>query len=258
LKIASIQLEILDSETKEQRIRRAIGLVEQAAESADLVLLPEIWATGYFSFERYEYEAEPINGPYMSGLAELAKRLGVYLFAGSFVEVNGGRYYNTSALFGRQGDLLGVYRKIHLFRYGSKEGEILTRGEDVTVVDTEFGKIGLSTCYDMRFPELYRRQVDLGAELLLVTAAWPHRRLEHWQLFNAARAVENQCFVVSCNCTGTTRGEFLGGHSSVTDPWGNRIASGGEREAIVRTEIDPGEVARVRESFPNLKHRVMD
>lgn len=258
MNIASIQLEITDSETKEQRIERAAGLIEQAAASADLVLLPEIWATGYFSFDRYEAEAEPIDGPYMDRLAELSRRLGVYLFAGSFVEAHEGRYYNTSTLFGRQGELLGAYRKMHLFRYGSREGELLTRGEEVVVVATEFGRVGLSTCYDLRFPELYRRQVDQGAELLLVTAAWPHRRLAHWQLFNSARALENQCYVASCNCAGETRGVPLGGHSSVVDPWGVALASGGERETIIRAPIDPSEVARARESFPNLKHRVLD
>lgn len=257
MKIASIQLEIKDQESKEQRIGRAAALVDRAAQQADLILLPEIWATGYFSFDKYVEEAEPIDGHFVQLFSDKAKRHGVYLFAGSFVETKDGNYYNTSILFDRQGGIAGTYQKTHLFRYGSKEGELLTRGEGAKVFDTEFGKVGLTTCYDLRFPELYRRQVDLGAEMFLVTSAWPHQRLEHWKLFNAARALENQCFLISCNCVGTTRGVLLGGHSSIVDPWGITLASGGEQETIVKTEIDPTEAGRIREVFPSLKHRVL-
>lgn len=257
MKIASIQLEINDQESKEQRIERAARLVDQAAGEADLILLPEIWATGYFSFDKYAEEAETIDGPFVRLFSEKAKRHGIYLFAGSFVEEKDGRLYNTSVLFDRQGKLIGTYAKVHLFRYGSREGELLTAGDGAKVFETEFGKVGLATCYDLRFPELYRRQVDLGAELLLVASAWPHRRLEHWKLFNAARALENQCFLISCNCVGTTQGVLLGGYSSVVDPWGVTLACGGERETIVKAEIDPSEVRRIREEFPSLKHRVL-
>ncbi|MDT3428227.1 putative amidohydrolase [Paenibacillus forsythiae] len=257
MKIASIQLEIKDQESKEQRIERAVGLVDQAAQDADLILLPEIWATGYFSFDRYIEEAELITGPFVTLFSEIAKSRGVYLFAGSFVEKRDGNYYNTSILFDRQGKLAGTYHKTHLFRYGSKEGELLTRGDGAKVIETEFGKVGLTTCYDLRFPELYRQQVDLGAEMFLVASAWPHQRLEHWRLFNATRALENQCFLISCNCAGTTRNVLLGGHSSIVDPWGVALASGEEQETIVKSEIDPSEVSRIRETFPSLKHRVL-
>ncbi|MBN2981371.1 MULTISPECIES: carbon-nitrogen family hydrolase [Cohnella] len=256
MKVASIQLEIKDSETYGERIARAESLCRQAAGS-DLILLPEIWATGYFSFDRYREEAEALDGPFVRRFAGIARELNSYLFAGSFVEKNGDDFYNTSILFDRKGELVGTYRKIHLFRYGSKEGELLTRGTDIGVYDTEFGKIGLSTCYDLRFPELFRQQVDAGAELFLVTSAWPHQRLAHWNLFNSARALENQCFLISCNCAGTTQGVLLGGHSRVVDPWGNPVASAGEHETIVKTEIDPRDVSRIRDTFPSLKHRVL-
>lgn len=257
MKVASIQLEIKAQESKDQRIDRAAALVGQAAQDADLILLPEIWATGYFSFDKYIEEAEPLDGPLVRRFAQKAREHGVYLFAGSFVEVRDGKYYNTSILFDRQGRLVGTYEKTHLFRYGSQEGELLTRGDGAKVFDTEFGKVGLTTCYDLRFPELYRQQVDMGADMFLVTSAWPHQRLEHWKLFNATRALENQCFLISCNCVGTTRSVLLGGHSSIVDPWGVVRASGGEHETIVKAEIDPSEVQRIRETFPSLKHRVL-
>jgi predicted amidohydrolase len=256
LKIASIQLEIKDNESKNERIDRVESMID-SVKGHELILLPEIWATGYFSFDRYIEESEEITGRFVQRFGLKAKELNAYIFAGSFVEKNNGKYYNTSVLFAPNGNLIGTYRKIHLFRYGTREGDILTRGNETTVVDTEFGKMGLSTCYDLRFPELYRAEVDLGAELLLVTSAWPHRRLEHWKLFNAARALENQCFLISSNCVGTTQGILMGGHSQIVDPWGVVVASGGDEETIVKTEIDPSQVSKVREAFPNLKHRVL-
>lgn len=257
MKVASIQLEIKENESKIARINRVESMIDKL-KSQDLIVLPETWATGYFAFDRYVDESEEINGEFVQRFSSKAKEVQSYLFAGSFIERNNGKFYNTSVLFSPDGDLIGTYRKIHLFRYGSQEGKILTRGNEITVVDTDFGKVGLSTCYDLRFPELYRAQVDLGAELLLVTSAWPHARLEHWKIFNTARALENQCFLISSNCVGNTHGVHLGGHSQVVDPWGIVMASGGDEETIVKTEIDPSQIAHIRETFPNLKHRVLD
>lgn len=257
MKVASIQLEIKENEAKIARINRVESMIDKL-KSQDLIVLPETWATGYFAFDRYVDESEEINGEFVQRFSSKAKEVQSYLFAGSFIERNNGKFYNTSVLFSPDGDLIGTYRKIHLFRYGSQEGKILTRGNEITVVDTDFGKVGLSTCYDLRFPELYRAQVDLGAELLLVTSAWPHARLEHWKIFNTARALENQCFLISSNCVGNTHGVHLGGHSQVVDPWGIVMASGGDEETIVKTEIDPSQIAHIRETFPNLKHRVLD
>lgn len=257
MKVASIQLEIKENEAKIARINRVESMIDKL-KSQDLIVLPETWATGYFAFDRYVDESEEINGEFVQRFSSKAKEVQSYLFAGSFIERNNGKFYNTSVLFSPDGNLIGTYRKIHLFRYGSQEGKILTRGNEITVVDTDFGKVGLSTCYDLRFPELYRAQVDFGAELLLVTSAWPHARLEHWKIFNTARALENQCFLISSNCVGNTHGVHLGGHSQVVDPWGIVMASGGDEETIVKTEIDPSQIAHIRETFPNLKHRVLD
>ncbi|MBM7645144.1 putative amidohydrolase [Scopulibacillus daqui] len=256
IKAASVQLEIPDEESKEQRIERVDKMLDNLKDQ-DLILLPEIWATGYFSFENYQKEAETINGPFVQRFSAKAKQLNAWLFAGSFVEKDGDHYYNTSVLFNREGKIAGTNRKIHLFRYGSLEGEILTAGDTPAVVDTEFGKVGLSTCYDLRFPELYRAQVDQGAKILLITSAWPHQRLEHWKLFNAVRALENQCYLISCNCAGTTKGILMSGHSQIVDPWGVAMASAGEYETIIKSEINLDQIDQIRETFPQLKHRVL-
>lgn len=255
MNIASVQLQINDTDTAADRLKMADAQLDRL-KGTDLILLPEIWMTGYNTFDRYTKEAEPLNGPFVTHFAQKARELNAYLFAGSFVEQSGGHFYNTSVLFNRQGRLIGSYRKIHLFTYGSREGELLTRGTDPVVVETEFAKVGLATCYDLRFPEQFRKELDLGATMFLITSAWPLARLAHWQLFNAARAVENQCFLISCNCVGTNQGVVLGGHSRVVDPWGRVLATGDEHASIVTAKIDPASVSRIREDFPQLRHRV--
>ncbi|GAY76745.1 carbon-nitrogen family hydrolase [Sporolactobacillus inulinus] len=255
MKIASLQVQINDSETAADRMKKVDAQLEHL-HGYDFILLPEIWMTGYNTFNRYMEEAEPLDGAFAAHYAKKAKTLHAYLFAGSFVEKSGSQYYNTSLLFNREGERIAAYRKIHLFTYGSEEGELLTRGTDPVTVETEFGKVGLATCYDLRFPEQFRKALDRGAKMFLVTSAWPLARLEHWKLFNAARAVENQCYLVSCNCVGNNQGVILGGHSRVVDPWGNVLATGDETESIVTAAFDLSMVDQIREDFPQLKHRV--
>ena len=255
IKILSVQLRVGD-ETKEERVQRVEALLDQAG-GADLVILPEIWNVGYFCFDSYEKEAEPADGPTFSRMARKAKKNGFYLHMGSFVEKKDGSLFNTSVLIDRGGKAVAVYRKIHLYGYGSKEAQILTRGEEITVVDTNFGKVGMSTCYDLRFPELFRKMVDRGAELFLIASGWPYPRLEHWLMFNRIRAIENTAFLVSSNCVGINRGLHFCGHSMVVDPWGVIVAGGGDEECFVKAEIDLKRVAATRKEFPALSDRVL-
>lgn len=144
---------------------------------------------------------------------------------------------------------------MHLFGYGSAEAKILTPGSDITVVPTEFGNVGLSICYDLRFPELYRKMVDLGAEIIINCAAWPFPRVEHWTLLSQARAIENVSYVITCGCAGASKGKAFIGHSMVINPWGTIISSAAERETILKVEIDPAMVKEVRDEFPALNDR---
>ena len=258
MRIASIQLAISDEESKEARVERAMNLVA-GCTGADLVLLPEIWNTGYFSFDRYRDEAEPLDGPTVSAVAAQARELGAWVHAGSFVERTAeGTYTNTSVLLDREGRPVVTYRKMHLFGFQSDEAKVLTPGTAVVTASTEFGRIGLATCYDLRFPELFRRMVDQGAEIFLVCSAWPYPRLEHWTILNRVRALENQAFLISSNCAGTTRGEQFCGHSLVVDPWGTPVAAAGDEETVVWADIDPGMARQVREIFPPLRDRVLE
>lgn len=256
MKIALIQLAINDGETKQERIMRVKGLLDQV-RGAELVLLPETWNIGYFSFDVYREQSETLTGETVSFLSAKARELQAYIFGGSFVERDGDQLYNTAVLISPAGNILGAYRKIHLFGYGSEEQKVLFPGKEVVIVEAPFGKIGLSICYDIRFPELFRRLVDRGAEIILNCSAWPYPRVEHWLLLNRARAIENQCYFLSCCCAGASRGKAFIGRSQVIDPWGTVIASASERETILKVEIDPESVASAREEFTPLKDRVL-
>jgi predicted amidohydrolase len=255
MKIVSIQIEVGDR-PKAENVAAALDLVTHAPD-ADLVLLPEIWPVGFFSFDRYHRDSEPIDGPTVSAFQQQAVLRNAHIHMGSLVEREGDNFHNTSVLISPAGEIIARYRKIHLFGYQSDETRLLTPGNTVTTVDLPWGRCGLSTCYDLRFPELFRRMVDRGAAIFLVTSAWPRARLEAWRLFNQARAHENLAYLVSCNCAGVNGGTRLAGHSMVVDPWGRILAEGGDGGEMVIAEIDPGLPAQVRAEFPALEDRTL-
>jgi predicted amidohydrolase len=253
VKVASIQLSVVEND-KDATLEKARIAIKQCND-ADLIILPEIWNIGFMSFDRYVSEAEDVNGPTMTLLKTLAEQTGTFLHTGSFVEKEKERYFNTSFLLSPKGEILGRYRKIHLFGYDSKETQILTPGKEPVVVKTPFGNIGMATCFDLRFPELFRTMVDGGAQIFLVSSAWPYPRLEPWIMFNRVRALENQCFLISANAAGMNLGTQFVGHSMVVDPWGTVVAGAGDEETIVRTEINPQKVQQARDAFPALAGR---
>lgn len=255
MRVALIQLQVDLAEDRPARIARVCESIA-ARSDADLVVLPEIWPTGYFAFEQYASTAEPLGGPTVRALAEAARAAGVHLHGGSIVERGtDGALYNTSLLFSPAGELVHAQRKFHVFGHQSREAELLRGGNEIGVHPSPFGGIGMTTCYDLRFPELYRMLVDKGAQILIVPAAWPTARLGHWRLLTRAHAVENQCFLLACNTAGTQNGVALGGHSAVVDPWGEVLAEAGPGEQILTADIDCGQVAQVRAAFPALKDR---
>jgi predicted amidohydrolase len=255
IRMASIQMSVGD-ESKAVHLEQAEALLDRV-RGADLVILPEIWNIGYFSFDLYDQEAEPVDGETCRRMAAKARKHGFFLHLGSFVEKKDGKLYNTSVLIDPGGKVIGCYRKIHLFGYGSRESQLLTRGSEIAVVETDLGKIGMSTCYDLRFPELFRAMLDRGAQLFLVTSGWPYPRLEHWIMLNRVRPIENSAFLASSNGVGINRGNRFCGHSMIVDPWGVILASGGDEESILRAEIDLEAADRVRKEFPAVNDRVL-
>lgn len=254
MRTASIQLAVVEND-KAATIAKAVSRIEEAAQGADLVILPEIWNLGFMSFERYLSEAEDLEGPTLSALRQAAVKTGVLLHTGSFVLKDGQNYFNASFLIGTQGEILAQYRKIHLFGYNSQETQLLTPGNEVVVVDTPLGRMGLATCYDLRFPELFRKMSEAEAQVFLICSAWPYPRLEAWIMVNRMRALENQCFLVSANSSGLNLGGMFTGHSMAVDPWGTILASGGDDETIVRAELDLSLVEEARAKFPALADR---
>ena len=254
MQIASIQMAVTEDD-KDRAIARAEELIRQC-RGADLILLPEIWNIGFMSFDDYYTQAEEPGGRTLSAMQAMARDTKAYLHTGSFVEKWEENYFNSSYLLSPEGEILANYHKIHLFGFNSRETQLLTPGDTISVVQTPLATFGLATCFDLRFPELFRKMVDLGTEIFLVCSAWPYPRLEHWLIFNRARAIENQCYLISANAVGPNRGATLAGHSLVVDPWGTIAAGGGDDEVILKTEIDLERVHDARKRFPGLSGRV--
>ena len=253
---------------KAANVAAAAALVRAAARrGAELVVLPEMFAwRGPRAGE--DVAAEPIPGPTSERLAALARELGIVLVGGSLLERSpqAGRYHNTCTVYGRDGTLLGRYRKVHLFdvdipgHVTHRESDTKLPGDAVVVVPTDVGTLGLSICYDLRFPELYRRLGAAGAEIVCLPSAFTFPTgAHHWEILLRARAIENQVYVVAPNQIGPTpTGIQDFGHSLIVDPWGTPIARAPNTHTAIVAEIDLDYLARVRRELPCLEHRTFD
>ena len=267
MRIALIQLGYDDAASVAERTARAAALV-RAQRGHDLVVLPELWAPGGFDYRSWSERAETVHGPTAQAMAAAARDAGVVLHAGSIVErppggargPEGKDLWNTSLVFAADGRLLATYRKIHRFGFAQGEPSLMEAGSELALVDLPDGAAGtvraaLSTCYDLRFPELYRAQLDAGATVFIVPASWPMARVEHWTLLARARAVENQCVVLACNAAGPNAGTVMGGASMVVLPSGEVAAAAGSEEQVLSVEVDMTATTSLRETFPVLRDR---
>ncbi|NGN95281.1 carbon-nitrogen family hydrolase [Nocardioides sp. KC13] len=258
MQISLLQIASPDQESVEDRLARVDRTVraERALRDVDLLVLPEMWTAGYFSFEHYVERAEPFEGPTVAAARSWATALKLFVHLGSFVEADPeGRLHNNSVVVAPDGEVVTRYRKVHLFGYGSRESELLTPGEGLGVAPVAGPTTGITTCYDLRFPELFRSLVDEGAEQLVVCAAWPAARLEHWRLFTSVRAVEQQVNLIACNAVGEQQGVALGGHSRVVAPTGEVLVEAGADEGFTYADLDPSLPRRFRAEFPALADR---
>jgi predicted amidohydrolase len=245
----------------------ARSLVERAAGyGAAFVATPE--NTNYLGPHAEKVRlAESMEGPTVSRFSGLAERLGIHLLLGSFNERSDDprRCFNTSVLFAPDGSVLATYRKIHLFdvdvndEVRFKESDTVVAGETPVVAETPLGRLGLSICYDVRFPELYRRLAEGGAEILTVPAAFTLTTgKDHWYALLRARAIETQCWLVAPAQHGRHDDQGLResyGHALIVDPWGQVVASAPEGPGLALAEIDLGRVERVRRGMPVASHR---
>jgi predicted amidohydrolase len=259
MRVSLVQLDVSLDAPDGQRIAHAAQLVRDCAGS-DLVVLPELWAHGAWAYDRWDELAEPVGqysaGPVLAAMRAAANEAGVVLHAGSVVErAAEGALYNTSVVIGPAGDLLATYRKIHRFGFAEGEAKLISAGAELVTLPLGGRVVGLATCYDLRFPELFRQLVAQGAELFVVASSWPERRLGHWLLLAQARAVENLAYVFAANACGEHAGVRQAGHSIVVDPWGEVLAEASDGEQVLTVTVDPALVDKTRESFPALRDR---
>ncbi len=263
LALAQIEIEAGDVEGN---VDRAVAAIAAAAdEGADLVALPEVFNVGYFAFDLYARRAEPLDGETLTRIREAARSNGVGVLAGTIVEDLSATesvatpadegLANTAVLFDRSGERRLVYRKHHLFGYDSAEADLLVPGERLPTAEFGGFTVGVTTCYDLRFPELYRDLAEAGASLVLVPSAWPYPRVEHWQLLPRVRAIENSNYVATVNGSAAFESVSLVGRSTVYDPWGTILASSDDDPTTVTATVDPDRVRAVREEFPAWRDR---
>ena len=255
-KVRLIQVESNESEPVATRIARVLSEIPAHTRHADLVVLPELWHVGAFNLAGAREHAEAIDGPLVTALAAIARETQTWLHGGSIAIKNAtGQIFNTAVLFGPDGNLVATYQKQHLFGFADGERTVITAGESLSVVETPLGRTGLATCYDLRFPELFRGLVDSGAQTFLLCSGWPTPRINHWQVLTQARAIENQAFMIACNGRGSHAGITLGGYSVVVDPKGNVIAQANSADDYVDAVIDIAIVEQWRADFPVLADR---
>lgn len=240
MKVALAQMDIALGEKREnlKKVEELLGSTQ-----AELVLFPELFTTG-FDFDNRRELAESIPGDTTEFLAGFSN---ARVIAGSILEVENGRYYNTFVALG-EGRLLAKYRKIHLF---DREKEYFHSGGKAKTFQFTGTSFFPAICYDIRFPELFRGYASqVGA--ILLSAEFPSPRREHFRALNIARAIENQCFVLACNRTGSDDMSSYSGKSLVVSPWGKVVAEAGEGEELIQADIDFSQVEKVRRSFPVL------
>ena len=265
IKIAAIQMSTVAD--KMENVRTVKTYLEKIKdENPDFVILPEMFCCPYQT-ENFPIYAEKEGGPVWQQLSGYAKQYGIYLIGGSMPEKDAeGNVYNTSYIFDREGKQIGKHRKVHLFDIDVKggqtfkESDTLTAGDSDTVFDTEFGKMGVMLCFDIRFPELSRMMVNDGARIVFVPAAFNMTTgPAHWELSFRTRALDNQIYMVGCApARDVSVGYISWGHSIVTDPWGRVTGMLDENEGILLAELDMDYEEQVREELPLLKSRRKD
>lgn len=248
-----LQVESDETESVNARIARVISQLSNHLENTEFLVLPELWTIHAFNLSALKPNAFSLEDDLFKKLSQLSKSSNTWLHAGSFPIINSdGTVSNISVIFNNKGEISTQYSKIYLYGFAEGEKKYLAPGSAIVVANTLLGETGISTCYDLRFPELYREQMKIGATTFLLCAGWPTVRQEHWINLIKSRAIENQCFVVAVNGRGTFENIKLAGNSLVVDPRGNVIAQAGAEDEYIDAEIDLELVNQWRKDFPVL------
>ncbi len=255
-RVALLQVASDANESVDARVDRVLGTLTDTLPDCDIAVLPELWMAGAFDLALMREIAAPLDSPVLDRVRTLAADAATWVHAGSYVErLPDGTTYNTAVLVDPNGAIVSTYRKRHLFGFADGERTVMSAGEGLVVVDTPLGRTGLATCYDLRFPEMFRDLTALGAQTFLMCSGWPTPRIEHWRVLARARAIEDLAWVVAANGVGSHAGITLGGHSIVVDPKGDIVSEAGEGEKVIFAEVDPAASDSWRAAFPALADR---
>ncbi len=250
ISLAQMQIELGNVRRNYNMMERMVA--EATKRNSHVVVFPELWSTGY-ALNQADELAETLNHGMFTQISKVATQNKISVL-GSILEKRGTEVANTAAFFASNGRLMGVYRKIHLFSL-MDEDKHLQAGASPLIMNLPWGDSALAICYDLRFPELFRRYAVEGARLVFVLAEWPRSRVEHWRSLIIARAIENQYYMIACNTVGEVGDTTFAGHSMIVDPWGKIVVEAGEEPFLVTAEIELDRVEEARSKIPVLDDR---
>lgn len=257
LTVSVAQITVQPSKPEENLRKGELLIAEAAGKGSHLICLPEMWTTGFQWANNEQLAREQLD--MIGRIGRMAREYGIWVNGSILALDEDNHVTNTSILFSAAGEPAGIYRKTHLFSL-LHEDRHMAAGKAITIVDTPWGKAGLAICYDIRFPELFRTYALQGVNFVLIPAAFPHPRLDHWQILIRARAIENQMFCIGVNQVG--REDFgpdgwvtYFGHSAIIDPWGRTVLEGDDKECLLTATIDMDQVHEVRTAMSVLQDR---
>ncbi|MFO7890954.1 MAG: carbon-nitrogen family hydrolase [bacterium] len=254
MKVSLFQMDSKKGDIQSNLIKAEQGAKEAALRGSEIIILPEFWTTGYDLPKIQEYSKDELDS-IIDHIASIAKQYNIAIIGTTLQKFNN-KIYNTAFLFDKNGSTVAQYNKLHLFRL-MDEHKFIEPGNDISVFQTDWGKCGLTICFDLRFPELFRKIAEQGTKIVFIPAYWPAPRLEHWRTLLRARAIENQMFIIGCNrCTLDHKLKF--GYSAVIDPEGKTVAEAGTNEILLHAEININKINRIKEKFNLLESRRTD
>lgn len=246
--VLGLQIDVATGD-KQHNLKHVESLLrQQCSNKIDLVVLPELFTTGYPPAQIRSL-SETKSDKTIETISNWASQYQTNIVAGSIVERNGGSIYNTSFIFDRRGVVVGSYSKTHLFS-PIRENDYFDHGSEVRTFDLDIGRLGCEICYDLRFPELSRKLALKNIDMLVIPSAFPSERIRHWKTLCLARAIENQVFVIALNRSGHDDSADYGGYSIVVDPWGNILYEAGAEEEAFSCELEMSSLAIIRSKIP--------
>lgn len=248
LTISLAQMNIVAGDVDKNTRTMTRMVADASRRKSTLIVLPELWSTGY-DLKNARQQASELNSGIFQHMSTAATKANSAI-VGSVLEKRGLEVSNSAAFFNPSGQMLGVYRKVHLFRLFD-EDQYLQQGMSLLTLDLPWGPTGFAICYDLRFPEIFRKYaIENHCRMIIIPAEWPIQRIEHWRALLIARAIENQCYIVACNTAGESGGVTYGGHSMIIDPWGKIVIEAGETPQLVTAEIELDAVDEARKKIP--------